>query len=83
MFAHQSSPFSCNEPTVFASQFPLVQVQSQAIRCHTAILNEPHSATIYPPRTYQPMLIASISAGFEKGDFLVREEKGLNVCKLA
>jgi hypothetical protein len=25
------------------------------------------------------MLIASISAGFEKGDFLVREEKGSNV----
>ena len=27
-----------------------------------------------------PRCIATISAGFEKGDFLVREEKGQRVC---
>lgn len=41
---------------------------------------EPPAAVPRPPkRSHQPMLIASISAGFEKGDFLVREEKGSNV----
>jgi hypothetical protein len=44
-------------------------------------LHEPPAAAAprYPPRSYQPTLIASISAGFEKGDYLVREEKGSNV----
>ncbi|KAL7524064.1 hypothetical protein ACHAXR_001336 [Thalassiosira sp. AJA248-18] len=32
-----------------------------------------------PPRTCQPHLIATISAGFEKGDYLIREERGCNV----
>lgn len=32
-----------------------------------------------PPRTYQPQLIATISAGFDKGDYLIREERGQNV----
>jgi hypothetical protein len=31
------------------------------------------------PRTCQPQLIATISAGFEKGDYLIREEKGSNI----
>lgn len=31
------------------------------------------------PRAAQPHLIASISVGFERGDYLVREEKGFNV----
>lgn len=31
------------------------------------------------PRAYQPQLIATISAGFAKGDYLVREEKGSNI----
>lgn len=31
------------------------------------------------PRAVQPQLIATISVGFEKGDYLIREEKGNNV----
>jgi len=31
------------------------------------------------PRAAQPHLIATISVGFERGDYLVREEKGFNV----
>ena len=31
------------------------------------------------PRAAQPHLIASISVGFDRGDYLVREEKGFNV----
>ena len=30
-------------------------------------------------RTCQPLLIATISAGFDKGDYLIREERGQNV----
>ena len=38
--------------------------------------------TPYPQpqqRTCQPLLIATISAGFDKGDYLIREERGQNV----
>ncbi|KAL9187779.1 hypothetical protein ACHAXT_006157 [Thalassiosira profunda] len=31
------------------------------------------------PRTIHPQLICTISAGFEKGDYLIREERGSNV----
>lgn len=36
-------------------------------------------ATIVIPEGPSPMNIATISAGFEKGDFLVREEQGNRV----
>ena len=36
-----------------------------------------HSQT--QQRTCQPLLIATISAGFDKGDYLIREERGQNV----
>ena len=39
---------------------------------------QPKPAPIVP-RTCQPQLIATISAGFEKGDYLIREERGSNI----
>mmetsp|Transcript_12062 Transcript_12062/g.22458 ORF Transcript_12062/g.22458 Transcript_12062/m.22458 type:complete len:229 (-) Transcript_12062:111-797(-) len=49
----------------------------------------PQAMAICPPlrptppptiqRTCQPQLIATISAGFEKGDYLIREERGSNI----
>jgi len=41
--------------------------------------NLPSRSPQPPPRTYQPLLIATISAGFDKGDYLIREERGANV----
>lgn len=42
--------------------------------------NQPSPApTKYVPRAVQPQLIATISVGFDKGDYLIREEKGHNV----
>ena len=41
--------------------------------------NLPSCSPQPPPRTYQPQLIVTISAGFDKGDYLIREERGANV----
>ncbi|KAL3775546.1 hypothetical protein ACHAW5_001565 [Stephanodiscus triporus] len=38
-----------------------------------------HRPSPTPRRTCQPQLIATISAGFAKGDYLIREESGFNV----
>ena len=43
------------------------------------LCSKPRPASKYVPRSSQPQLIATISVGFEKGDYLVREEKGFNV----
>lgn len=46
-----------------------------------AIFRTPSHTTSSPtaPRTCQPQLIATISAGFDKGDYLIREERGSNI----
>ncbi|KAL3766835.1 hypothetical protein ACHAWO_002273 [Cyclotella atomus] len=79
MFAYPPiQPSFSNEATAFGpNHLPLVPVQTRALSCYS--LEPPAAAPRPPKRSAQPMLIASISAGFEKGDFLVREEKGSNV----
>jgi len=39
----------------------------------------PLAAATLEPHPYKPFTIATISAGFEKGDFLVREEQGARI----
>jgi len=52
---------------------------------HQSISPTPSSSIPHTPhpkpqqRTCQPLLIATISAGFDKGDYLIREERGQNV----
>ena len=80
MFAYPPSSLGYNEATAFERPMPLVPVQSRTMTCYTGLHEPPSTAAPkHPPRSYQPTLIASISAGFEKGDYLVREEKGSNV----
>ena len=44
----------------------------------TDIVMSPSAAPV-PPEKKVPINLATISSGFEKGDFLVREEKGQRV----
>ena len=61
---------------------PIVPYQpQQPTRTHQLIHPTPHPKPTRPtpPRTCQPQLICSISAGFDKGDYLIREERGSNI----
>lgn len=80
MFAYPpiQPSFSHSEAAAFEpNHLSIVPVENKALTCYA--LEPPAAAPRLPKRSHQPMLIASISAGFEKGDYLVREEKGSNV----
>ena len=79
MFPYPPTSIGHNEGTAFTqNSMALAPMQNQALTYYSGALQEP-PLTRPQKRSYQPMMIASISAGFEKGDFLVREEKGSNV----
>ena len=79
MFAYPPTSIGHNVGTAFEpNSMSLPSMQNQALSCYSGALQQP-PLTRPQKRSHQPMLIASISAGFEKGDFLVREEKGSNV----
>lgn len=65
-----SSPF---QPA--PSPHPVPTTRSMAIYRPSPLTHTPPSVS----RTCQPQLIATISAGFEKGDYLIREERGSNI----
>lgn len=58
---------------------PIVPVCQQITRYDPYTHKPKPSPPKYVPRAVQPQLIATISVGFERGDYLIREEKGSNV----
>ncbi|KAL7478128.1 hypothetical protein ACHAW6_003903 [Cyclotella cf. meneghiniana] len=73
------SSFDHNASSAFETPLPIVPVFSKATTRYPSFSDGPPPAPTSIQRLSQPVLIASISAGFEKGDFLVREEKGSNI----
>ncbi|KAL3803123.1 hypothetical protein HJC23_003398 [Cyclotella cryptica] len=73
------SSFDHNSSSAFETTLPIVPAYSKAATCYPGFSGGPPPIPIPIQRLNQPVLIASISAGFEKGDFLVREEKGSNI----
>lgn len=57
---------------------PIVPVCQQITR-YDPYTYKPKPPPKYVPRAVHPQLIATISVGFERGDYLIREEKGSNV----
>lgn len=73
------SPFDHNSSSAFEATLPIVPASSKSTTCFAGFYDGPKPVPIPNQWSNQPVLIASISAGFEKGDFLVREEKGSNI----
>jgi hypothetical protein len=68
--AHASAP----QPAL-----PIVPLCQQITQYTRPYKQQCPAPTKYAPRAVQPQLIATISVGFDKGDYLIREEKGHNV----
>lgn len=81
-----ASPHShhAQKSSAFQTALAPIHPASQSVATYYQPLPYPTTTppTPAPPpaimRTCQPQLIATISAGFEKGDYLIREERGSN-----
>mmetsp|Transcript_15666 Transcript_15666/g.25750 ORF Transcript_15666/g.25750 Transcript_15666/m.25750 type:complete len:270 (+) Transcript_15666:125-934(+) len=71
-----SSSSNASSRDTHATAVPTVS-RCQQITPYRKTYKPPPTKTV--PRAAQPHLIATISVGFERGDYLVREEKGFNV----
>ena len=72
---NNDTPQQTNKTT--AKRRTYKQIHQSTSPTPSSLPHTPHSQT--QQRTCQPLLIATISAGFDKGDYLIREERGQNV----
>lgn len=63
----------------FRKLFQKVIVMTDLSNMEAASRGVPMAAATLEPNSPKPYTIATISAGFEKGDFLVREEQGARI----